>query len=245
MPCLQKRITPAGAGKTLILPTRSCAEKDHPRRCGENLKTESLALCTSGSPPQVRGKHAIVNFDEPIFGITPAGAGKTVCFQPCCAAILDHPRRCGENQDVSATSRKTAGSPPQVRGKPITKNGLAYGQRITPAGAGKTQTRTDMAAQRGDHPRRCGENRVAFRDFGDETGSPPQVRGKHLVCLLHSRETRITPAGAGKTCFIAEVQAEVTDHPRRCGENAVTGFNREECMGSPPQVRGKLFYRRP
>ena len=50
-------ITPADAGKTLILPTRSCAEKDHPRGCGEN-----------GGAAQSR---------RPPSGITPADAGKT------------------------------------------------------------------------------------------------------------------------------------------------------------------------
>ena len=178
MPCLQKRITPAGAGKTLILPTRSCAEKDHPRRCGENLKTESLALCTSGSPPQVRGKHAIVNFDEPIFGITPAGAGKTVCFQPCCAAILDHPRRCGENCMLSTLLRRHFGSPPQVRGKPGRVCYKSENRRITPAGAGKTYHKKRTCLWTKDHPRRCGENANTHGYGGAKGGSPPQVRGK-------------------------------------------------------------------
>ena len=50
----------------------------------------------------------------------------------------------------------------------------------------------------------------------------------------------ITPAGAGKTavnyaeCFICK------DHPRRCGENRVTGSIGCTQAGSPPQVRGKL-----
>ena len=52
-------------------------------------------------------------------------------------------------------------------------------------------------------------------------------------------ETRITPAGAGKT-KICIVKVRISkDHPRRCGENA----NPEEAycrrQGSPPQVRGK------
>ena len=72
------RITPAGAGKTLILPTRSCAEKDHPRRCGENGIICTLARKKTGSPPQVRGKHRHA-----------AARARTP---------RDHPRRCGENR---------------------------------------------------------------------------------------------------------------------------------------------------
>ena len=30
------------------------------------------------------------------------------------------------------------------------------------------------------------------------------------------------------------------DHPRRCGENPLTQARRVVCIGSPPQVRGKL-----
>ena len=34
----EKRITPAGAGKTCIPPMHQSASTDHPRRCGENTK---------------------------------------------------------------------------------------------------------------------------------------------------------------------------------------------------------------
>ena len=50
-------------------------------------------------------------------------------------------------------------------------------------------------------------------------GSPPQVRGKLRPTLQESVPKR--------------------DHPRRCGENAVTLPAEISWMGSPPQVRGK------
>ena len=52
-----KRITPAGAGKTLIFVSRDIDERDHPRRCGENSEGLEILLIFPGSPPQVRGKH--------------------------------------------------------------------------------------------------------------------------------------------------------------------------------------------
>ena len=51
-----QRITPAGAGKTTYSANYQCASKDHPRRCGENLRLTVANDTTLGSPPQVRGK---------------------------------------------------------------------------------------------------------------------------------------------------------------------------------------------
>mgnify|MGYP004637369055 CR=1 FL=1 len=53
---LHKRITPAGAGKTAEKSARAEAERDHPRRCGENVCGGIQGRIAVGSPPQVRGK---------------------------------------------------------------------------------------------------------------------------------------------------------------------------------------------
>ena len=111
--------------------------------------------------------------------------------------------------------------------------------RITPAGAGKTRPCSICRTRSGDHPRRCGENIVDyFYSFG-AAGSPPQVRGK-LCCdsVCHTCK-RITPAGAGKTCFQHHFFCLCQDHPRRCGENTGLQAHRRQLPGSPPQVRGK------
>ena len=133
------RITPAGAGKTLLLLLKLSACRDHPRRCGENFYASVVLAFASGSPPQVRGK--------PGGG---SGPGDT---------IGDHPRRCGENCRPRRIRFFGRGSPPQVRGKlrSIPERG-AY-LRITPAGAGKTRPSHHRRRAREDHPRRCGENR--------------------------------------------------------------------------------------
>ena len=54
-----------------------------------------------------------------------------------------------------------------------------------------------------------------------DLGSPPHVRERHQEerCIL--KETRITPACAGKT-FSRRLQALcVLDHPRMCGKDVI------------------------
>ena len=70
------------------------------------------------------------------------------------------------------------GSPPQVRGKLFKGVSLLYVLRITPAGAGKTETLLQQVGERADHPRRCGENMAELCRELHNWGSPPQVRGK-------------------------------------------------------------------
>ena len=74
-------------------------------------------------------------------------------------------------------------------------------------------------------------------------GSPPQVRGKPDEVTAYQAEARITPAGAGKTAGRNIVNIERQDHPRRCGENDSVSSEKRHAMGSPPQVRGKLWGR--
>ena len=171
-------ITPAGAGKTLLLRFYVSASRDHPRRCGENFFACRNDGFARGSPPQVRGKHAATkNVGQPT-GITPAGAGKTIKIIHFTFRTWDHPRRCGENSHAIKARLFPPGSPPQVRGKLVNVAQIKTNQRITPAGAGKT-FRIPLAVRPSkDHPRRCGENFLLAPFSRINLGSPPQVRGK-------------------------------------------------------------------
>ena len=73
-------------------------------------------------------------------------------------------------------------------------------------------------------------------------GSPPQVRGKQRQVYEAFADYRITPAGAGKTSHANFEGADLTDHPRRCGENSLIDKGYITKTGSPPQVRGKLIF---
>ena len=134
----RRRITPAGAGKTLAIRTPIFRRLDHPRRCGENASPRTGRLCGIGSPPQVRGKLISTVLQGITQRITPAGAGKTPYTNRCSSYAQDHPRRCGENESTSIVGAKQTGSPPQVRGKPIVADVEDPSRGITPAGAGKT-----------------------------------------------------------------------------------------------------------
>ena len=111
--------------------------------------------------------------------------------------------------------------------------------RITPAGAGKTQLFNNINIDIKDHPRRCGENRKMRPKTKKQKGSPPQVRGKHNPIKQAQKKIRITPAGAGKTQFLMLAPRRDQDHPRRCGENETGVIRLKRANGSPPQVRGK------
>ena len=112
-------------------------------------------------------------------------------------------------------------------------------QRITPAGAGKTQTAGGFRTQEQDHPRRCGENMMPSIFLSASQGSPPQVRGKQNQHNTVGALPGITPAGAGKTPRSQISRTVMEDHPRRCGENRTDCYDVRLRKGSPPQVRGK------
>ena len=147
----------------------------------------------------MRGKLSVLALSIPKYGITPAGAGKTIKALNQQLSPWDHPRRCGENSDITSQRSYKSGSPPQVRGKPLQGLSVFRARRITPAGAGKTSFPAKDTARLQDHPRRCGENRTDCYDVRLRKGSPPQVRGKLSSLFALSILDRITPAGAGKT----------------------------------------------
>ena len=215
-------ITPAGAGKTSFSYHVMRRSRDHPRRCGENSLLPSVRRCKSGSPPQVRGKQCRLTNRRPRSIITPAGAGKTMVHAPRQRQHLDHPRRCGENLDNFLLGDISRGSPPQVRGKPNTRNTARKARGITPAGAGKTLVHVNIKLHSQDHPRRCGENVTVYALLATGDGSPPQVRGKPRQRRDIFPRKRITPAGAGKTRYTRRRDRNRQDHPRRCGENGFT-----------------------
>ena len=70
-------ITPAYAGKSCFGTGCSEGRKDHPRICGEKLALTLSWATTSGSPPHMRGKAAVLGWLRATEGITPAYAGKS------------------------------------------------------------------------------------------------------------------------------------------------------------------------
>ena len=131
-------------------------------------------------------------------GITPAYAGKRPSRLRRDHERRDHPRVCGEKFWRFLSRLPDVGSPPRMRGKALATIGNIAGTGITPAYAGKRtgdENRQDAAR---DHPRVCGEKKIANSDELAVEGSPPRMRGKVLKNRVKSGQPRITPAYAGK-----------------------------------------------
>ena len=111
-------------------------------------------------------------------GITPASAGKSRISCKRAIQSRDHPRKCGEKQNILQESHTVKGSPPQVRGKVCAIWNYRQQRRITPASAGKSPQEREEAEEHWDHPRKCGEKLELRGVFLSLMGSPPQVRGK-------------------------------------------------------------------
>ena len=86
-----------------------------------------------------------------------------------------------------------------MRGKVpiIYKNGNIGG--ITPAYAGKSCDIYRLLHNVKDHPRLCGEKPAERGLLCLKLGSPPPMRGKVPRSVLETRQSRITPAYAGKS----------------------------------------------
>ena len=192
-------ITPACAGKSNFCTILGKMVEDHPRVCGEKRSRFKRDQNVKGSPPRVRGKvRRVVERQRPP-GITPACAGKSAHRVRKSNSMRDHPRVCGEKVRICGHEIVSGGSPPRVRGKVLAAHPLFLILGITPACAGKSVCRRFSSLVRRDHPRVCGEKKLAT--FNDETGegSPPRVRGKAVRVVALELRIGITPACAGKS----------------------------------------------
>ena len=113
---------------------------------------------------------------------------------------------------------------------------------ITPAYAGKRHNDRNGQVTEKDHPRVCGEKSRSGLNLPRSWGSPPRMRGKGEVLHLRKKESGITPAYAGKSQKLACRGRPWEDHPRVCGEKTDFLLSVHLFPGSPPRMRGKVFY---
>ena len=92
----EEGITPAWAGKSIILRERHLRTQDHPRVGGEKIAVQKNGTRKRGSPPRGRGK--VTHYNEWLYnaGITPAWAGKSTWSPSFKDLRQDHPRVGGE-----------------------------------------------------------------------------------------------------------------------------------------------------
>ena len=111
------RNIPAYAGKTSLRLLTSLRRQEHPRVCGENELAGLGCLGEEGTSPRMRGKLASlqdrINHSRNI----PAYAGKTVIGLWRPPPGQEHPRVCGENEQLHRMACGGVGTSPRMRGK--------------------------------------------------------------------------------------------------------------------------------
>ena len=129
-----------------------------------------------------------------------------------------------------------------MRGKDLGGIYLWHLLGITPAYAGKSDTVFSVLVRVQDHPRVCGEKVHIGVKHPVQPGSPPRMRGKaksegKIFCVFG-----ITPAYAGTSRLRWSAPPDSRDHPRVCGEKLKETQEEIQHTGSPPRMRGKVFY---
>ena len=81
---------------------------------------------------------------------------------------------------------------------------------------------------------------MSLNGSAQSIGSPSRMRGKEGDELGLGQTIRITPACAGKRAGPNNSLTGNQDHPRVCGEKAITVSSAHIMRGSPPRVRGKV-----
>ena len=150
-------ITPAYAGKSLLLRHQFFSRWDHPRVCGEKFSAHSARRYRTGSPPRMRGKATRPHAKPRPSRITPAYAGKRRHVQYRPSGNKDHPRVCGEKMMVASRPWRLRGSPPRMRGKGSAEILSTVFIGITPAYAGKRESLRREERFGGDHRHVWGE----------------------------------------------------------------------------------------
>ena len=173
------RLIPAHAGKTWLTCRVRFAGWAHPRSRGENNRPHVSEHVHQGSSPLTRGKRNDAIDRGAQEGLIPAHAGKTPGHADTRQCAWAHPRSRGENATARSRCPPPKGSSPLTRGKPGRYGGLAGGDGLIPAHAGKTVATTMGSPASRAHPRSRGENVAA-------TNCPPLT-------------TWLIPAHAGKT----------------------------------------------
>ncbi len=232
------RITPAFAGSTFAADFHAHVEPDHPRVCGEHLRSSPIARSTIGSPPRLRG--ALIASRKPSAGAVdhPRVCGEHGGQGGAGRGVWDHPRVCGEHGQRMPDAIHNAGSPPRLRGARVRVQQAKRIRRITPAFAGSTPLRDARRCAESDHPRVCGEHGQPGGSIYSSSGSPPRLRGAPERLRQARQERGITPAFAGSTCSTVNETMLKKDHPRVCGEHPRLDSIVCTAAGSPPRLRG-------
>jgi len=131
-----RRSTPARAGIITLSGSRRFKLQEHPRACGDYHYVTSRTSRFMGAPPRVRGLYRPPRIEDPPAGSTPARAGIMTASSSASSLKREHPRACGDYDDVVGVYGRVQGAPPRVRGLSWFQKNLASSSGSTPARAG-------------------------------------------------------------------------------------------------------------
>ena len=151
--------------------------RDHPRVCGEHVRSSTCPEEYRGSSPRMRGTQIGISHVFSRLGIIPAYAGNTLNRLTANISIKDHPRVCGEHSSLSATMLYEQGSSPRMRGTHNVSVPHVPRNGIIPAYAGNTSGSPVVKSVCWDHPRVCGEHNSEGYQRSRRQGSSPRMRG--------------------------------------------------------------------
>ena len=155
------RIIPAHAGNSEPPSIFQSLSPDHPRACGELFAVTISWFSGAGSSPRMRGTPRLPAGPQRRSRIIPAHAGNSRTHARARSGPSDHPRACGELASRVVTGEINCGSSPRMRGTRRPDAVHLRRHRIIPAHAGNSRRRPCQYAAVTDHPRACGELRIA------------------------------------------------------------------------------------
>ena len=95
-------ITPAYAGKTVILRSSNTTFEDHPRVCGKDMNGKGEIAPILGSPPRMRERRLLRRYAKWLSGITPRERPSFFAQYP---DVAGSPPRCGKDPAFSPNIR--------------------------------------------------------------------------------------------------------------------------------------------
>ena len=192
-------IIPAYAGSTPVHVSPTMLKRDHPRVCGEHLRSSRALMVGEGSSPRMRGALIVITSIELVERIIPAYAGSTSTTTDGTSCRWDHPRVCGEHAFRIYATANRSGSSPRMRGALLFLKIDAHKAGIIPAYAGSTRGSAYRTQGQWDHPRVCGEHTTLRRTPVSPSGSSPRMRGALAILPRSLPLFGIIPAYAGST----------------------------------------------
>ena len=154
--------------------------------------------------------------------------------------MVVYPRWRGELNIGNGFAAAASGLSPLARG--TRQNGLSslVRLRFIPAGAGSSTWRIFATPARTVYTRWRGELGIARLIRRRPYGLSPLARGTHQHAARTAAPRRFIPAGAGNTCRVKPLAADLAVYPRWRGEHTTVGSWEDEEISLSPLARGTL-----